>query len=123
MKLKFYICRHCGNIIIKIENSGVPVVCCGDAMEELIPGVVDASIEKHVPVVNINNGVVNVKIGEQPHPMTAEHHISWVAIETDNGYLIKYLKENQEPVVDFITNDNVIATYAYCNLHGLWKSK
>lgn len=120
-KLKIYICRHCGNVIVKLEDSGVPVVCCGENMKELIPGTVDASLEKHVPVVEINGDVVNVKIGEVPHPMVPEHYISWILILTENGYQIKYLDISNEAVATFKINENVLEVYEYCNIHGLWK--
>lgn len=122
-KLKFYICRHCGNVIVKLENSGVPVVCCGEEMNELIPGTVDASLEKHVPVVEINNDEVNVKVGEVIHPMVNEHYISWILIVTETGYQIKYLTVPNDPIAVFKTNEKVIEVYEYCNIHGLWKKE
>ncbi|MDD2504922.1 MAG: desulfoferrodoxin family protein [Bacilli bacterium] len=119
-KLIFYICRHCGNIIVKLEDSGVPVVCCGEQMQELLPGTVDATIEKHVPEVEIINDEVIVKIGKDPHPMVPEHYISWILIVTNSGYQIKYIKDNSEAIAVFKTNEKVLAAYEYCNLHGLW---
>ncbi len=119
-RVKFYLCKHCGNIIIKIEDSGVKVVCCGEEMMELIPNKVDASFEKHVPVIDINNNVVLVKVGSEPHPMTVEHHISWIVLETDKGFEVKYLNNDDKPIGEFYTNNKVIAVYEYCNLHGLW---
>lgn len=118
---KFYICRHCGNIIVKLEDSGVPVVCCGEPMQELIPGTVDAAVEKHVPVVSINGDEVEVRVGEVAHPMIPEHFISWILIITETGFQIKNLTAGEEPVVKFKTNEKVHIAYEYCNIHGLWK--
>ena len=122
--MKFYICKHCGNIIAYAENKGVPVVCCGEKMQELVPGAVDASHEKHVPVVEKNGNKVTVRIGSVPHPMTEEHSIKWVALETKEGNQRKELKVGGAPSVDFMLcdNDEVVAVFAYCNLHGLWKA-
>ena len=92
-------------------------------MTELVPGTVDASLEKHVPAVKVEGNTVSVQIGEVKHPMLDEHHIEWVAIETKKGSQRKTLKPGDEPVVTFILaeGDELIATYEYCNIHGLWK--
>ncbi|MBE5929085.1 MAG: desulfoferrodoxin [Lachnospiraceae bacterium] len=121
MKRKFYICRHCGNIITKMKDSRVPVFCCGEKMEELVPNSVDASGEKHVPVVTIEDGVVTVNVGSVDHPMVEEHYIQWIFVETENGGQFKYLKPEEAPNASFcIGDDKVVAVYEYCNLHGLW---
>lgn len=120
-KLKIYICKHCGNIIVKLEDSGVPVVCCGEEMTLLESGTVDAAIEKHVPVVEIVEESVTVKVGEVPHPMVPEHHISWIILVTENGFQIKYLNVTGEAKAIFKTNEKVLEVYEYCNIHGLWK--
>ncbi len=123
--MKFYICRHCGNIIGKVKDAGVPVVCCGQKMEELIPGSVDAATEKHVPVVNVEGNIVNVRIGSVDHPMTEEHLIEWVYLETAEGGQKKVLKAGDAPALSFALTegDKAKAVYAYCNLHGLWKTE
>lgn len=122
--MKFFICKHCGNIIAMVEASGVPVMCCGEKMQEIIPGTVDASKEKHVPVISVEGSIVTVKVGSVEHPMTAEHHISWIAIETNLGKQRKVLEHTAKPEAKFalLEGEKVIAAYAYCNLHGLWKS-
>ena len=84
-KTKFYICEHCGNIVEKIKDAGVPLVCCGQKMTELVPGSVDASREKHVPQVTLDGDKVKVVIGAVEHPMAEEHHIAWVYLECDRG--------------------------------------
>ena len=123
--MKFYVCSHCGNIIAFVHNSGVPVMCCGQKMEELIPGTVDAAVEKHVPVVAVNGNEVTVKVGEVAHPMLEEHYIEWIALECEKGNQRKELKPGQAPEAKFVLteDDKVVAAYAYCNRHGLWKSK
>ena len=124
MENKFYICKHCGNIIGMVNNAGVPIICCGEPMEELIPNSVDASQEKHVPVVTADGEIVTVEIGSAAHPMIPEHYIEWVYVLTENGGQRKALKPGQEPKAVFaFKDDKAIAVYAYCNLHGLWVTK
>ena len=122
--MKFFKCEHCGNIIAFVENKGVPVMCCGQKMVEIIPGSVDAAAEKHVPVVTVDNNKVTVNVGSAAHPMTPEHKIDWVAVRTDEGWQRKEL-HGSEPKIEFMLTDSdkFIAAYAYCNLHGLWEGK
>lgn len=122
--MKFYRCEHCGNIITFLHNAGVPVQCCGQKMTELVPGTVDASLEKHVPVVETQGSLVKVKVGAAVHPMVEEHFIQWIALETNLGSQIKYLKPEQAPEAEFVLTEGeqVVAVYEYCNLHGLWKA-
>lgn len=122
--MKFFKCEHCGNIITYIKNSGVPVVCCGEKMKEIIPGVVDASKEKHVPDVKIEGNKVIVKIGSVEHPMIEAHYIEWVCILTKRGTQLKNLNPGEKPEACFYLceGDEVEEVYAYCNLHGLWKA-
>ena len=123
MATKFYKCNHCGNVIEKVVDSKVPVVCCGEKMQELIPKTVDASNEKHVPVVTrLDDCRIKVEVGSVPHPMTPEHHIAFVYIETENGGIRINLKDKPEAVVCVCT-EKPIAVYEYCNLHGLWKTE
>ena len=122
--MKFYVCEHCGNIIAYAHNSGVAVVCCGEKMKEMVPGTVDASKEKHVPVYSVDNGVVTVKVGGVAHPMVEEHYIGWIAVETKSGNQRKELDYTGAPEAQFalLPGDEVVAVYAWCNLHGLWKA-
>ena len=124
MEQKFYICEHCGNIIAKVKDSGVPVVCCGEKMSELIPGTTDAAVEKHVPVYEVKDGKVYVTVGSMEHPLLPEHAIEWVSLQTKQGNQRKVLQPGQEPKVCFALceGDEVEAVYEYCNLHGLWKA-
>ena len=119
---RFFICKHCGNLIGKIEDSGVNVVCCGDEMTELIANTVDASREKHVPVIECKGGEVVVKVGSAAHPMVAEHYISWIYLLTKQGGQRKHLEIGADPSARFalVEGDEVVRAYAYCNLHGLW---
>ena len=123
--MKFYICNHCKNIIGKIHYSGVPVVCCGEKMAELVPNTTDAATEKHVPVIKVDGTSVTVTIGSTLHPMTEEHLIQWVYLETEEGGQRKNLKAGDKPELTFAITpgDRVKAAYAYCNLHGLWKAE
>jgi superoxide reductase len=120
--MEFYICKHCGNIITFAENKGVPVVCCGEKMHKLEPGSVDAAVEKHVPVYTVEGNTVTVTVGSVTHPMTTEHLIDWIALETEQGTQIKHLTADSAPSVTFALadGDKIKKVYAYCNLHGLW---
>lgn len=124
MDMKFYICEHCGNIIAKVKDAGVPVVCCGEKMKELVPNTEDAAQEKHVPVCEVKGNTVEVTVGSVEHPMLEEHYIEWIALQTDKGNQRKALKPGEAPKVDFalLDGEKVVAVYAYCNLHGLWKA-
>lgn len=121
MATKFFRCRHCGNVVMKVVDRRVPVVCCGEKMEELVPNTVDASNEKHVPKVTfVDECTMKVEVGSVPHPMTPEHHICFIYVETENGGMRIDLKDVPEAM--FCTGkDKPIAVYEYCNLHGLWK--
>ena len=125
MKMKFYRCAVCGQIVAIVEETGVPLICCGEEMEELIPGSVDASHEKHVPVIEVSCDTVTVTVGSALHPMTKEHSIQWVSLQTKCGNQRKALKPGMDPKVCFriCEGDEVKAAFAYCNLHGLWKAE
>lgn len=124
MEQKFYICEHCGKIVAVVKESGVPVMCCGQKMKEIVPGTVDAAAEKHIPVYTVENNIVKVKVGEVEHPMLPEHFIEWVSVQTKQGDQRKALKPGDKPEVSFALcdGDEVEAVYAYCNLHSLWKA-
>lgn len=124
MELKFFRCEHCGNIIEMVEDKGVPVVCCGQRMTELVAGTSDGAREKHVPVYEVKDNIVYVKVGEVAHPMIPEHYIEWIVLQTKNGVQRKELNPGDKPEACFALcdGDEVEAVYAYCNLHGLWKA-
>ena len=125
MNQKFLICKHCGNIVAAVKESGVPIVCCGEKMSEIIPGEIEASLEKHIPEFKVEGNKVYVTVGSVEHPMVPEHYIEWVSIQTKQGNQRKQLQPGQEPKVCFsiCDCDEVEAVYAYCNLHGLWVAK
>ncbi len=124
MEVRLFKCEHCGNIIIKLVDKNVPVMCCGEKMKELVPGSVDASVEKHVPVIRYDDGFISVLVGSTAHPMTEEHYISHVILETDAGIQIAELHPGDEPraVFSVLEGVKILGAYAYCNLHGFWKS-
>lgn len=124
MEMKFYICEHCGNIVAMVKYSGVPVMCCGQKMTELVPGTTDAAVEKHVPVFEVKDNKVFVTVGSVAHPMLDEHYIEWIAVQTSAGNQRKLLKPGDQPQACFALceGEEVEAVYAYCNLHSLWKA-
>ena len=123
-RVKFFKCRYCGNVIEKHHEGVGEIDCCGLEMDELIPNTVDASGEKHIPVVEVADGIVKVHVGAIDHPMAAEHWIEWVYLETDKGSQIKRLNPEDAPAVEFALGNEVpLVVYAYCNLHGLWKTE
>lgn len=123
--MKFYVCKHCKNLVTLLHESGVPMMCCGEKMTELVPGTSDGAFEKHVPAVSVDGNTVTVKVGEVEHPMLENHYIQWVVLETKNGAQIHYLKPGEKPEAVFALaeGDEAIAVYEYCNLHGLWKKE
>ena len=121
---KFYRCSHCGNLIGMIHDAGVPMMCCGQKMDALVPNTVEASAEKHLPAVTVDGDTVKVAIGSVAHPMAEEHFIEWVYVQTERGGARKALKPGEAPEVTFaMGGEKAIAVYAYCNLHGLWMTK
>lgn len=122
MDMKFFTCKNCGNIIAMVKDSGAPISCCGEKMTEIIPGTVDAAKEKHIPVYTIKDNTVFVTVGDVEHPMLDNHYIEWVAIQTSSGNQRKALHPGEVPKVCFALceGDELLAVYAYCNLHGLW---
>ena len=121
---KFYICRHCGNLIGMVHNAGVPMMCCGQKMDALEPNTTQASGEKHIPYVTVEDGAINVNVGSVTHPMLPEHYIEWVYLETEKGGQRRAFAPGDDPNVTFVlTDDKAKAVYAYCNLHGLWKAE
>ena len=123
--MKFYRCKHCGKIIAIVNDVKVPTICCGEAMEEMVPGTSDGAVEKHVPVVEVNGNIAHVKVGEVEHPMMEAHYIMWIALETNLGNQRKVLKPGEKPEADFalLPGEKVVRAVEYCNLHGLFASK
>ena len=124
MEQKFYICKKCGTMVAMVKEGKCTPSCCGETMEEIIPGTVEASREKHIPVIEQNGSIVKVTVGSVLHPMMDVHYIEWISIRTNLGNQRKVLKPNDEPTASFalLDGEELIEAYAYCNLHGLWKS-
>ena len=124
MEQKFYLCEHCGKIVALVKESGVPVMCCGQKMKEIVPGTTEASAEKHIPVYTVEGNKVYVTVGSVEHPMSEEHYIEWVSLQSKFGNQRKPLKPGSKPQTCFALceGDEVQAVYAYCNLHSLWKA-
>ena len=122
---KFYRCDHCGIIVGIVQDGGGTLICCGEPMRALEANTTDAAQEKHVPVVEINGNLVTVSVGSVMHPMMDEHHIAWIALETNQGMHRKELPHTGEPkaVFTLAEGEKPVAAYEYCNLHGLWKKE
>ena len=127
MEMKFYRCSHCGQIIAVVKATGVPVMCCGEAMAELTANTTDAAQEKHVPVAEFDagTGTLKVAVGSVSHPMTPEHLIEWIHVQTEKGGLMCKLTSEDKPEAVFrlAEGDKPVAVFEYCNLHGLWKAE
>ena len=123
-KQKFYVCKHCGNMVGFIHNAGVPMMCCGQKMDVLAANTTEAATEKHVPAIKMEGKKVIVSVGSVAHPMTEEHYNPWVYIQTAKGGQRKPLMPADKPEVEFILteDDELEIVFAYCNLHGLWKA-
>lgn len=125
MVLKLLKCKHCGNIVELIEDRGVPILCCGEKMELLEAGAVDAAQEKHVPVVKRDGNKVHVVVGSVIHPMSEEHHIAFIILATDKCMYRYHLPHDGKPEAVFhlaSKDERPLAVFEYCNLHGLWQA-
>ena len=125
MQIRFFRCAKCGQTVALIKASKCPVVCCGEPMEELKAGTVEASREKHIPVCELKDGKAYVTVGSVEHPMEEKHYIEWILLQTNLGNQRKTLAPGMEPKVVFplLDGEKVEAVYAYCNLHSLWKAE
>jgi superoxide reductase len=118
---EFYICKHCGNIVAKVEDHGPAISCCGEEMTLIKANTVDAAKEKHVPAVTIEGNKVTVNIGAVDHPMTKEHHISWIYLQTNHGgHRFNPEIDGKPHAVFMLDNEKPLRVFEYCNLHGLW---
>ena len=124
-QLKFYKCELCGKVVEMLTDPTVPTICCAKEMYRLIPNKNDGAVEKHVPVVTIDGNKVHVEIGPVLHPMTDEHSIEWIILQTDKTVYRKNLKPYQKPIADFLLTENEkpLTVFAYCNLHSLWETE
>jgi len=119
---KFFRCAKCGNLVGVIEDSGASIICCGEPMAELRPNTADAAQEKHVPAAERSGNKLKVKVGSVPHPMTAEHHIAWIAVADGCQTHRAALAAGDAPEAEFCVGDGPVTVFAYCNLHGLWSA-
>lgn len=121
--MKIWKCMGCGNIVMVLKEGTCIPKCCEKEMIELKENIVDASLEKHVPVTKIDGAHVTVTCGEVLHPMEENHYIEFMILETTKEFKIQYLHPGDEPICHFTLGEgeSVVASYAYCNLHGLWK--
>ena len=122
MELKLYRCAHCGNIAFKVVDKGVPLMCCGQKMEELVPNTTDGALEKHVPQITREGSHVTVQVGSTIHPMLEEHYIQFIAAVSGSKVTFQSTKPGEEPVMKTGGAEPVTA-YEYCNLHGYWKGQ
>lgn len=123
-EVKFYRCRHCGNLVAVVEDAGPVPVCCGEPMELLVAGSVDAAAEKHVPDVTREGNVLRVRVGSVEHPMLPEHYIQWIAVACDRRLQLAHLAPGEAPEDAFhVPAGAPVTVYEYCNLHGLWKAE
>ncbi len=123
--MKFLRCKVCGKIVAMVNDcSSCPTKCCGEAMEEIIPNTSDGAAEKHVPVIKVDGNHVVVEVGSVAHPMLDVHYIEWIALQTDKGNQRQQLKPGDAPRAEFalLPGEKVVAAYAYCNLHSLFKA-
>ena len=119
---KFLVCEICGNIVGLIKDKGGPLSCCGKSMTQLVPNIVEASQEKHIPDVTKTEKGIKVQVGSVLHPMLEEHYIDFIYVKTDKGGQRVALNIGQSPEAEFcFDGEKPEEVYAYCNLHGLWK--
>lgn len=123
--VNFYLCEACRNLVEMVYDAGVTPVCCGHPMTELIPNTTEAAGEKHLPVVSQEGDTIRVCVGSAAHPMSTEHSIQWICLESAEGCQLKKLSPDTAPETEFslTQGDAPKAAYAYCNLHGLWKTE
>jgi len=121
--LEIYKCDICGNIVELFISGGGPLACCGEPMQLVEENTVDASKEKHVPVIEKGDGKVTVKVGSIPHPMEEAHYIQWIEIIDDGKISRQMLKPGQAPEATFCVKSAKVVAREYCNLHGQWKAE
>ena len=122
--MKLFRCKVCGQVVKKLKDTGMPLVCCGEEMEEVSVNTNEEGLkEKHIPVYEINNNRLVVKVGEKLHPMSEDHYIEWISVSTNKGFHTQMFKPGQNPIAVFrlCKGEMPVSIYAYCNIHSLWK--
>jgi len=121
---QYYKCALCGNIVEVVHEGGGELVCCGQPMNMLKENSVDASNEKHVPIIEKTDKGIIVKVGSIDHPMEEKHYIEWIEVTNGVWTQKKFLNPGEKPQAEFCVpfSDKLVAK-EYCNLHGLWKNK
>jgi superoxide reductase len=117
-----YKCEICGNIVEVLDAGGGQLVCCGQPMKLMKENIVDAALEKHVPVIEKTPNGFKVKVGSVAHPMLEEHYIEWIELIADGKSYRQFLQPGQKPEAEFCIEAKEVSSREYCNLHGLWKS-
>ena len=122
---RLFISEDKKNIAMLILKGANEISCDGKKMQKLIANSTDAAQEKHVPVVKVEGKKISVQVGSTLHPMTEEHLICWIYLQTKHGGQYKMLSSTDKPEANFIVaeDDEPVAVYEYCNLHGLWKAE
>jgi superoxide reductase len=120
---EIYKCNVCGNIVEVVHAGAGQLICCGQSMELLHENTVDASLEKHVPIIEVKGDKIHVKVGSVEHPMEEKHYIEFIELIADGISYKKFLKPGEKPGAEFCINAKHLTAREYCNLHGLWKSK
>lgn len=121
-RLEVYKCLVCGNIVEVLHGSVGELVCCGQPMKLMVENTVDASKEKHVPVIEKTSAGIKVKVGNVAHPMEEKHFIEWIEIIADGKIYRQFLNPGQVPEAFFSIEAKEVAAREYCNVHGLWKA-
>ena len=120
---QIYKCNICGNITQVLHTGAGELVCCGQPMELLTEKTEDTGAEKHVPIIETTENGVKIKVGSIAHPMEEAHYIEWIQIIADGQAMRKYLKPGDAPEAEFPVKADSIIARAYCNVHGLWRSR
>jgi len=120
-KLQVFKCEVCGNIVEVLHGGQGELVCCGKPMRLFVENTVDASKEKHVPVVEKTAGGIKVKVGSVSHPMEETHYIEWIEVIANGTAYRQFLNPGEAPEAVFTLDAWPVVVREYCNLHGLWK--
>ena len=114
LKGKFYVCPICGNVIGTVGEAVIS--CCGVTLPPVESEPADA---EHTITVETVEDEYYVTVD---HPMTREHHISFLAAVSDQT--VQFVKLYPEGSAEArFKIDRVRKLYAYCNRHGLFQAR